>query len=105
MLHLRHTFEGPVLPHFGQISFMAGDVMVTVVVLYSVVGLALVHALVAMTGKHVGWLVALYVLLFIAPPHVMVALASAGFADSWIDFRGRLAAVKQKAAGKRNDNQ
>jgi hypothetical protein len=91
--------------NLGKISFMAGDMMVTVVVLYSIVGLALVHSLVAMTGNQAGWLVALYVLLFIVPPQVMVILASAGFADSWLDFRGRLAALQNRNSGKRDDNQ
>ena len=78
----------------GLISNLAGDIMITIVVIYSVVGLALIHALVARTGKHSAWLVGMYVLMFIMPPHMMLALASAGFADSWLNFRGRLPAAK-----------
>lgn len=78
----------------GLVSNLAGDIMITIVVIYSVVGLALIHALVARSGKHSAWLVGVYVLMFIMPPHVMLALASAGFADSWLDFRGRLPAAK-----------
>lgn len=89
----------------GKISTMAGDIMIIAVMVYSVVGLALVHALVARTVKHVGFLVALYVLLFIIPPHVMLALASAAFADSWMDFRGRLALSKKSDNNDRHDNQ
>jgi len=79
----------------GVISNLAGDIMITVVVVYSIVGLALIHALVAKSGKHSAWLVGMYVLMFIIPPHMMLALASAGFADSWLDFRKRLPAAKQ----------
>ena len=75
---------------FGVVSKLAGDLMVIAVVVYSVTGLALVHALVAATGKHRGWLVALYVALTFVPPHAMAALAGLGFADSWMDFRSRL---------------
>ena len=79
----------------GVISNLAGDIMITVVVVYSIVGLALTHALVARLGKHKAWLVGIYVLIFIMPPHMMLALASAGFADSWLDFRRRLPVAKQ----------
>jgi len=79
----------------GVISNLAGDIMITVVVVYSIVGLALIHALVARLGKHKAWLVGIYVLIFIMPPHMMLALASAGFADSWLDFRRRLPVAKQ----------
>ncbi len=79
----------------GVISNLAGDVMITVVVVYSIVGLALIHALVAKSGKHSAWLVGIYVLMFIIPPQMMLALASAGFVDSWLDFRKRLPAAKQ----------
>ena len=78
----------------GVVSNFAGDVMITVVVVYSIVGLALIHALVAGSGKHPAWLVGIYVLLFIMPPQMMMALASAGFADSWLDFRSRLSVTK-----------
>ncbi len=78
----------------GVISNFAGDIMIIVVVVYSIVGLALIHALVARSGKHPAWLVSIYVLMFIMPPHMMMALASAGFADSWLDFRRRLPVAK-----------
>ena len=89
----------------GSISDIAGDILVIAVMVYCVVGIALVHALVARTVKHVGFLVALYVLLFIIPPHAMLALASAAFADSWMDFRRRLALSKKSDGDNRHDNQ
>jgi len=83
------------LVDLGQISHMAGDIMITLVVVYSMVGLALVHALVAKTGKHSAWLVGLYVLLFILPPQMMMALTSVGIIDSWMNFRERFPAAKK----------
>ena len=93
------------LPELGWLSDIAGDMMIVVVMLYSIVGLALVHAVVARKGKHVGWLVALYILLFIMPPQIMMALASAGFVDSWVDFRRRLVSTAAKVDDDRHDNQ
>jgi len=83
----------------GVVSKLAADLMVIAVVVYSVTGLALVHALVAATGKHRGWLVALYVALTFVPPHVMAVLAGFGFADSWMDFRARLKNRAPKGPG------
>ncbi|ALP52983.1 hypothetical protein Tel_07335 [Candidatus Tenderia electrophaga] len=93
------------LPDLGGVSDMAGDMMIVMVTVYSIVGLALVHALVDRTGRHVGWLVALYLFLFILPPQAMLLLASAGFADSWVNFRRRLSSLQQKSDDDRNDNQ
>lgn len=89
----------------GVLSQLAGDLMVVAVVVYSVAGLALVHALVEMTGKHRGWLIALYVVMFIVPPHAMAALAGLGFADSWMDFRARQKARLPKGPAERRDDE
>ena len=56
-------------------------------------GLSLVHALQTRLGASVAWLVAMYAMLLFAMPYVIGALAIAGFADSWIDFRARLGTV------------
>lgn len=53
-------------------------------------GLALLHGLHARLGLHRLWLVAVYVLLFLALPQVMVMLATLGVVDSLLDLRGRL---------------
>jgi hypothetical protein len=76
----------------GSLSSMAGDIMVIAVVVYGIVGLGILHALVAGTGKHVGWLAVIYVLLLLpfSAPHVVVMLAALGLADSWLNFRARL---------------
>ena len=56
-------------------------------------GLSLVHAVRAGLDASVVWLVAMYAMLLFAMPYVVGALAIAGFADSWIDFRARLGSV------------
>jgi hypothetical protein len=56
-------------------------------------GMSLVHALQRGMGASVAWLVAMYAMLVVAMPYVVGALAVAGFADSWLDFRTRLGIV------------
>jgi hypothetical protein len=53
-------------------------------------GLAVVHALVATRGMNVGWLVGMYVLLFLVPQSVPL-ISLLGLIDSWVDFRARAA--------------
>lgn len=93
------------LPDLGGVSDMAGDMMIVIVMVYGIVGLAVVHAVVGRKGRHVGWLVGLYVLLFILPPQTLMMLASLGFVDSWMNFRGRLPPVSDKTDDDRHDNQ
>lgn len=87
----------------GGLSAFAGDAMAVLLVIYSFVGLALVHAYVAAQNKHVGWLFGLYAMAFIALPHVMVVLAALGFSDSWWNFRTRLTAAVKTDDDKRDD--
>lgn len=92
--------------NLGMVSALANDAIVIAFAVYGVVGLAIAHALVAATGRSNSWLVALYVLMFLIPPQIMMALAIAGVTDTWFDFRGRLAASKQnKDADDRHDNE
>ncbi len=56
---------------------------------YLLQGLALVHGLRAQIGASRGWLIAMYILLFIAAPHMVITLATAGIADAWLDLRSR----------------
>lgn len=59
-----------------------GTVLVSVFLLQA---LALAHQLVARRGWHVGWLVALYVML----PLAIRPVALIGLADAFVDFRNR----------------
>lgn len=69
---------------------LAREILWLFVVLYLFQGLALVHGLVAKRGAATGWLVALYALLLVFSPQVIVLLALAGISDTWLDLRERL---------------
>ncbi|HXH01893.1 MAG TPA: DUF2232 domain-containing protein [Candidatus Competibacteraceae bacterium] len=53
-------------------------------------GLALLHGLVGLAGLSKGWLVALYVLLSLALPQMLLLLSLIGILDAWIDLRARV---------------
>ncbi len=78
---------------FGQLVF---NMLLMVVAMFALHGLALMHATVALMGAAKGWLVGLYLLLVFLLPQMMIVLSAAGVADSWIDFRGRLAASRNQ---------
>ena len=52
-------------------------------------GLAIAHKTVAVNQLSTGWLVGLYVLLFVLP-QTMLILATIGLVDTFVDFRSRL---------------
>jgi hypothetical protein len=54
-------------------------------------GLALAHGQLAAFKAGPGWLIGIYALLVVAPPYAFMALTTAGYADAWMDFRGRMA--------------
>lgn len=63
------------------------DVALVLLVPFALQGLAVVHALARLRNLQSGWLVALYVLLFIATGQMALLLAFVGAADNWFDFR------------------
>jgi hypothetical protein len=68
---------------------LAGEAVLIIVVLYMLQGLAVVHSVVNTRGASNGWLVGLYLLLFLLPPQVMLLLALTGFTDVWMNLRAR----------------
>lgn len=88
----------------GVLGALASDFLMTVMIIYAVVGLGFVHYFVKATNKHVGWLVALYVLLFVALPHAVATLAAVGFSDSWANFRERLPGYSNKEQSDDREN-
>lgn len=64
------------------------DVLIVLGSIYLLQGTAIVHAIIAKTGRHVAWLIALYVLLFVVP-HAAALVAALGLTDRWVDFRAR----------------
>ena len=74
----------------GNIANYALNALILIAALYSLQGLAIVYAVVAALGAHVGWLIALYILMFFALPYVMLALSCTALADNVIDIRARI---------------
>jgi hypothetical protein len=62
-------------------------VAMLMMVAYFLLGLAVTHALLKRINANVVWITGIYVLLLIAMPYVMTALAMTGFTDSWMNFR------------------
>lgn len=69
---------------------LAAEFLWIIIVMYLFQGLAVVHSIVASRGASVGWLVALYLLLIVLPPQMVLPLAITGFTDVWMDLRGRV---------------
>jgi hypothetical protein len=74
----------------GPVQGFAQDAMVLVMALFSVPGLALLHAVVAHKKIHRAALIAVYVLMVFILPQMVMILAATGLTDSWLDFRRRL---------------
>lgn len=79
----------------GVASDMAAQSAMVLLVPYLFVGLAVVHGLVAQTGRGSGWLIAVYIMLAILPQATLL-LAGGGLLDTWIDFRRRLGGAGSK---------
>ena len=67
------------------------DVFLVMTAMFLFQGLAVVHSIVASLGVSIGWLVALYALLFITPQPILNLLSLTGFADAWMGIRERVA--------------
>ena len=65
--------------------------LLVVFALYLNQGVAVLHAVFAGKQFNAVWLFMIYLLMFFVP-HIVVLLALAGLADTWIDFRRRLVA-------------
>ena len=57
--------------------------------MYTIQGMALVHALVHKRNASMAWLAAMYAGMVILPPATILGLALSGFSDTWFDFRRR----------------
>jgi hypothetical protein len=63
------------------------DMVVVLMVPFTVQGLAVIHAVAKQRNAHYGWLAGMYILLFIATGQMVLLLAFAGAVDNWFDFR------------------
>jgi len=72
-------------------SYMFNAMLLVVFALYLNQGVAVMHAVFAGRQFSAVWLYLAYLLMLFIP-HIVVLLAMAGFADTWIDIRRRLIA-------------
>ena len=63
--------------------------LVLLINMYTIQGIALVHAVVHKRSASVAWLVAMYVAIVMLQPAASLGLALTGFSDAWFDFRRR----------------
>ncbi|MCW9088421.1 MAG: DUF2232 domain-containing protein [Gammaproteobacteria bacterium] len=75
------------LMSLAESALLYQDMFVVLLVPFALQGLAVVHALVKLRQAQKGWLVALYVLLFVATGQMALVLAFVGTVDNWFDFR------------------
>lgn len=68
---------------------VARDLVWTVLVMYFLQGLAVMHALVKARSRSVGWLVALYALLLFVPLQMATLVAVGGYIEAWMNLRQR----------------
>ncbi len=72
----------------GNPGGLASDLLIVLVVLFAFQGLALLHHRVHKLKLTRGWMIGLYVLLFVMPHRIGLILAIAGIADTVLDVRG-----------------
>ena len=63
------------------------DCLLVLLVLFSVQGVAVVHAIVRLQQKHKSWLIVMYSLLLIMMPQMVFSLALVGVLEQWFNFR------------------
>ena len=76
----------------GVFGELAANLALVAVMLFLFEGVAVIHGVVAKLKLAQGWLVALYVLMFLVLPQMVVLLSALGYADAWVDFRSRVKA-------------
>lgn len=86
-----------------KLADVSHDIFIVIVAAYMLHGLSLLHTAVSAFGMHGVWLGVVYVMIVFLPP-ARLLLAAAGFADSWIDLRPRIAARagKEKERGNKD---
>jgi hypothetical protein len=76
-------------------SKVAIEILMIAVGVFMLQGIALAHGIVYQLEMKSGWLVALYILLFILLAQMFVLLAAFGIIDNFVDFRRKLAKTDQ----------
>lgn len=63
------------------------DCLPVVLAVFTLQGLSVIHAIVRRQKMHKFWLIAMYVVLVVRMPQMMVILATIGVLEQWINFR------------------
>jgi len=73
-------------------TYVMAAFSIIVMILYSVQGTAILHAIFKIRKTHVVWLILIYGLMMFVP-QLMVVVLFVGMIDSWVDIRQRLTPV------------
>ena len=80
-------------------STLAVEILIIAIGIFMLQGIAIAHSVVYQLEMGAGWLVALYILLFVLIlvllPQMFVLLAAFGIIDNFIDFRAKIAKTDQ----------
>ena len=78
----------------GVFSQMVWNMVVPLFVLYTFIGIAVFHAMLAERSNAHTWLTGFYVIMFMlsifVTPLVLLPVAFAGFFDTWVDIRNKI---------------
>jgi len=74
----------------GESLAVLRDCLPVILAVFALQGLSVVHAIVKLKQKHKFWLIAVYVLLVVVMPQMVVLLAMTGVLEQWFNFRRRL---------------
>jgi len=66
------------------------SVAMVLATLFTIQGMAVVHAAVERLGLRTAWLVATYLLLLILVPHSLMIIGLLGISDAWLNYRNRI---------------
>ncbi len=70
------------------------ELIMIAVAIFMFQGISLVHALVNQRGMHTGWLIGVYVFMFLLLVQMIVLLAAFAIIDNFVDFRSKIATLK-----------
>jgi hypothetical protein len=84
---------------YGGEPSLAGQFYLVGMTLFLLQGISVAHALVNRLGGQAGWLFGLYFLLFVGAPHSVTAIAAAGYADGWLNFRAKVRGGSDQSPG------
>lgn len=71
---------------------MLSDLLMVAILLYAVVGLAVIHGVLFVRGMSAAWRVPVYLLIAFFPPEALATLALIGVVDTFVHFRVQEAA-------------